>query len=145
MSLIKKQERNFPSVFSDLFDYDKFFGGPVFKDFENALPATNVKETDKEFKIELAVPGFKKEDFKVNLDNDVLTISAETKSEKKDENEKFTRKEFSYNSFSRSFQLPKTANSDNINAKYEDGILKVDINKKEEAIKQDNKKQIHVG
>ena len=63
MSLIKKQEKSYPSVFSDLFDYDKFFGGPIFKDFENALPATNVKETDKEFKIELAVPGFKKEDF----------------------------------------------------------------------------------
>ncbi len=145
MSLIKKNERNFPSVFSDLFDYDKFFGGPIFKDFENTLPATNVKETEKEFKIELAVPGFKKEDFKVNLDNDVLTISAETKNEKKEENEKYTRKEFSYNSFSRSFQLPKTANNDKINAKYEDGILKLDISKKEEAIKQDNKKQIQVG
>ncbi|MFO0356192.1 MAG: Hsp20/alpha crystallin family protein [Sphingobacteriaceae bacterium] len=145
MSLIKKQEKSYPSVFSDLFDYDKFFGGPIFKDFENALPATNVKETDKEFKIELAVPGFKKEDFKVNLDNEVLTISAETKSEKKDENEKFTRKEFSYNSFSRSFQLPKSANAEKINAKYEDGILKVDIIKKDEAIKQDNKKQIQVG
>ncbi len=145
MSLMKKNERNFPSVFSDLFDYDKFFGGPMFKDFENALPATNVKETEKEFKIELAVPGFKKEDFKVNLDNDVLTISAETKNEKKEENEKYTRKEFSYNSFSRSFQLPKTANNEKINAKYEDGILKLDISKKEEAIKQDNKKQIQVG
>lgn len=64
---------------------------------------------------------------------------------KKNEIEKFTRKEFLYNSFSRSFQLPKTANAEKINAKYEDGILKVDINKKEEAIKQDNKKQIQVG
>lgn len=145
MSLIKKQERAFPSVFSDLFDYDKFFGGSFFKDFESALPATNVKETEKEFKIELAVPGFKKDDFKVNLDNDVLTISAESKNEKKEEGEKFTRKEFSYNSFSRSFQLPKSANGEKINAKYEDGILKIDISKKDEAIKDTNKKQIQVG
>lgn len=144
MSLLKKQEKAFPSVFSDLFDYDKFFGGPFIKDIESSLPATNVKETDKDFKIELAVPGFKKEDFKVALDNDVLTISAETKDEKNEENEKFTRREFSYNSFSRSFQLPKSANSDKINAKYENGILKIDISKKDEAIKENNKKHIQI-
>lgn len=145
MSLVKKQEKNFPSVFSDLFDYDKFFGTPFLKDFDKAFPATNVKETDKEYKIELAAPGFKKEDFKVSLDNEILNISAETKNEKKEENEKFTRKEFSYNSFSRSFQLPKSANGDKINAKYEDGILKLDVSKKPEAIKQNNSKQIKVG
>jgi HSP20 family protein len=145
MSLLKKQEKAFPSVFSDLFDYDKFFGGSFFRDHESTLPATNVKETDKDFKIELAVPGFKKDDFKVALDNDVLTISAETKDEKNEENEKFTRREFSYNSFSRSFQLPKSANSDKINAKYEDGILKIDISKKDEAIKENNKKHIQIG
>ena len=145
MSFIKKQEKAFPSVFSDLFDYDKFFGGSIFKDLEKAMPATNVKETDKEFKIELAAPGFKKEDFKVNLDNDVLSISAETKDEKKEEGEKYTRREFSYNSFSRSFQLPASANGEKINAKYEDGILKIDISKKDEAIKDNHKKHIQVG
>jgi HSP20 family protein len=145
MSLVKKQEKNFPSVFSDLFDSDKFFGNSFFKDFEKTFPATNVKETDKEYKIELAAPGFKKEDFKVSLDNEILSISAETKNEKKEENEKFTRKEFSYNSFSRSFQLPKSANGDKINAKYENGILKLDVSKKAEAIKQNNAKQIKVG
>lgn len=145
MSLIKKNEKNFPTVFSDLFDYDKFFGGQFLKELDRSLPATNVIETDKEFKIELSVPGFKKEDFKVNLENEVLTISAETKEEKKEEKEKFTRKEFTYNSFSRSFQLPKTASDEKINAKYDNGILKVNINKKPEAIKQNNKKQIQVG
>lgn len=145
MSLVKKQTGNFPSVFTDLFEYDKFFGTPIFKNFESTLPATNVKETEKEFKIELAVPGFKKEDFKIDLEHDVLSISAETKNETKEENEKFTRREFAYNSFSRSFQLPNSANVAKINAKYEDGILKLDIGKKDEVIKQETKKQITVG
>jgi HSP20 family protein len=145
MSFIKKQENVFPSVFTDLFDYDKFFSSSMFKDFEKSLPAANVKETDKEFKIELAAPGFKKDDFKVNLDNDVLSISAETKDEKNEESERYTRKEFSYNSFSRSFQLPQSADGEKINARYEGGILKIDVRKKDAAIKDSNKKQIHVG
>lgn len=145
MSNIKKSETGFPSVFSDLFDYDKFFGGQPFKNFQNNFPAVNVKETDKDYKIELAVPGFKKENINVHLDNDILHIMAENKNEKNEENEKFTRKEFSFNSFSRSFQLPKSANNEKIDAKYENGILKIAVNKKTEAIKSNNKKQIKVG
>lgn len=143
MSEIKKNEIGFPSMFGDLFDYDKFFGTPFFRDFNKSFPATNVKENDKEFKIELAAPGYKKEDIKINLENDVLTISAETKQEKNDENEKFTRKEFSYNSFSRSFQMPSTADGENVNANYEEGILKLTVGKKHEAVKE-NKKNIQV-
>lgn len=144
MSLVKNNNQKFPSLFSELLDYDKFFGNDFFKGFENNFPAANVIEGDKSYKIELAIPGFKKEDIKVNVENEVLTISAETKSEKDDKNEKYTRKEFSYNSFSRSFQLPKSANSEKVDAKYEDGLLKLEVAKKEEAIKQ-GKKQINIG
>lgn len=144
MSLIKNNNQKFPSLFSDLLDYDKFFGNDFFKGFENTLPAANVIEGEKSYKIELAIPGFKKEDIKVNIENEILTINAEAKTEKDEKNEKYTRKEFSYNSFSRSFQLPKTANSDKVNAKYEDGLLKLEVAKKEEAIQQ-GKKQINIG
>lgn len=80
----------------------------------------------------------------MNIENEILTISAETKSEKDDKNEKYTRKEFSYNSFTRSFQLPKTANSDKVDAKYENGLLKLEVAKKDEAIKQ-GRKEISIG
>lgn len=143
MSLIKNNPK-FPSLFSDLMNYDKFFGNDFLKGFENTLPAANVIEGSKSYKIELAVPGFKKEDIKVNVENEVLTISAETKTESEDKNEKYTRKEFSYNSFSRSFQLPKTANAEKVDAKYENGLLKLEVAKKEEAIKQ-GKKEISIG
>jgi HSP20 family protein len=144
MSNIKKSETSFPSMFSDLLDYDRFFGGQTLKNLQNGFPAVNVKETEKEYKIELAVPGFKKENIDVHLDNDILHISAESKNEKNEEDENFTRKEFSYNSFSRSFQLPKSANNEKIDAKYEDGILKIKVNKKEEAIKTEAKKHISI-
>src|ERR1051326_2508094 len=109
MTLVKSKNNDLlPSVFSDVFDTDKFFGNDWFeKEFEKRVPAVNIKENGKEFKVELAVPGFSKNDIKVNLDGDVLTISAEKKEEKKEEKERFTRKEFSYNSFSRSFTLPQ--------------------------------------
>lgn len=143
MSLIKSNPK-FPSLFTDLLDYDKFFGNDFFKGFETSMPAANVIEGEKSYKIELAIPGFKKEDVKVNIENEILTISAETKSEKDDKNEKYTRKEFSYNSFTRSFQLPKTANSDKVDAKYENGLLKLEVAKKDEAIKQ-GRKEISIG
>lgn len=143
MSLVKSNPK-FPSLFTDLFDYDKFFGNDFMKGFEINLPAANVIEGEKSYKIELAIPGFKKEDIKVNIENEVLTISAETKGEKEDKNEKYTRKEFSYNSFTRSFQLPKTANSEKVDAKYENGLLKLEVAKKEEAIKQ-GRKEISIG
>jgi HSP20 family protein len=121
-----------PSLLSDFFDNDKFFNTPWFnKDFSQTLPAVNVKENGKEFGVEFAAPGFKKSDFKINVDQDQLIISAEKEEEKNEANERYTRKEFSYNSFSRSFTLPQNVNTDNIDAKYNDGILKLSIPKKE--------------
>lgn len=134
----------YPSLLSDFFDTDRFFNNSFFeKELGHSLPAVNIKENGKEFDIEFAAPGFKKDDFNVNVEENVLTISAEKKDEKKEENDRFTRKEFSYNSFSRSFTLPQTVISEKIDAKYNDGILRLCIPKKEGA-KSLSKKEIKV-
>lgn len=144
MSIVKanKNGGSFPSVFSDFFDNDRFFNNRWFENVSN-MPAVNIKETDADFDVEFAAPGFKKTDFKVDIDNNVLTISAEKKDEKSEEGKRYTRKEFSYSSFSRSFTLPQSVNADKIDAKYNDGILKLSIPKKEEA-KAKAKKEIKV-
>lgn len=145
MTLVKTHKKNgdsFPSLFSDFFDNDRFFGNPWMEKTSN-IPAVNIKETDEEFDVELAAPGYKKSDLKVDIDNNVLTIKAEKKEEKNEESKRFTRKEFSYSSFSRSFTLPQSVNADKIDAKYNDGILKLVIPKKEEA-KLHSKKEIKI-
>lgn len=144
MSIVKanKNEGFFPSVFSDFFDNDRFFNNRWFESVSN-MPAVNIKETDADFDVEFAAPGFKKTDFKVDIDNNVLTISAEKKDEKNEENKRYTRKEFSYSSFSRSFTLPQSVDSEKIDAKYNDGILKLHILKKEVA-KSRSKKEIKI-
>ncbi|MGZ3920371.1 MAG: Hsp20/alpha crystallin family protein [Bacteroidia bacterium] len=135
MTQVKTKNGNgFPSLLSDFFNADNFLGNRwLEKEFDQTLPAVNIKENGKEFNIEFAVPGFNKTDFKINVEENVLTISAEKKEEKNEENDRFTRKEFSYNSFSRSFTVPQTVNAEKIDAKYTDGILKLEIPKKEEA------------
>jgi HSP20 family protein len=97
------------------------------------VPAVNIAETTNEFQVELAVPGLKKDDFKINLDKNVLSVSADKKTETVDENKKFSKREYSYNSFNRSFTLPESADHSKIEADYTDGILKLTIAKKEEA------------
>jgi len=144
MTTLQKKEKVLPSLMSDFFDTDKFFGNRWFdKEIERSLPAVNIKETEKDFSIEFAAPGFNKTDFKINIETSVLTISAEKKEEKNEENSRFTRKEFAYNSFSRSFTLPQSVNTEHIDAKYTDGILKLQIPKKEET-KSSAKKEIKV-
>jgi HSP20 family protein len=130
----KRNENQLPTLFSDFFDTERFFGNRWFeKEFNQNLPAVNVIENGKEFSLEFAAPGFKKEDFTVNVEDNVLMVSAEKEKESNSENDRFTRREFSYSSFSRSFTLPRTVNSENIDAKYTNGILKLTIPKKEEA------------
>lgn len=97
------------------------------------VPMVNVKEDDDMFTIEMAAPGMKKEDFKVDLHNNVLTISSESEQENEQEEDKYTRREYAYHSFQRSFTLPPSADGEKIEAKYEDGVLKLSIPKKEEA------------
>ena len=124
-----------PGFFDDFFSRDLFdFGNSNYSMAGTTLPAVNVRETANEFLVEMAAPGMKKEVFKVQLENNVLTISSEHKEEhEQKENERYTRKEFSYQSFNRSFQLSKDAvDADNIQARYENGVLQLIIPKKEE-------------
>ncbi|MCE3225648.1 MAG: heat-shock protein [Bacteroidetes bacterium] len=121
----------FPSLFDDFFTRDMInFAKPT----NNHLPAVNVKETDKAYSIEVAVPGMDKKDFKIELKNNLLVISAkkENKQEEKSEDGKYVRKEFGFQSFTRSFTLPeKSVEGENISANYTDGILNITIPKKE--------------
>lgn len=101
---------------------------------ENAtLPAINVKETDDDFQLEVAAPGMNKKDFTLELVKNVLTISAKKELSKKENDNGYTRKEFSYSSFQRAFTLPNTVLGEKISAKYTDGILYVTLPKKPEA------------
>jgi HSP20 family protein len=135
MTLVKfnnNRKANGYSTFNELFE--TYFKEGLVNDKSTAkVPAVNISESENHFHIELAAPGLKKEDFKIAIDKDVLTISAEKKTETIGENLKINRKEFSYATFSRSFNLPDLIDHTNIEASYTDGILKIDIAKKEEA------------
>ncbi len=131
MSLVKRNNLFFPSLMDDFLSPD-WFGG--INHSSTSIPAVNIKDNTDGFELELAVPGGKKEDFKVEVENDILTISSEAKSESKETKENYTRKEFTYASFKRAFTLPETVDGSKIDAKYEDGILKVSLPKKEEAL-----------
>ena len=131
MTIVKHKRNYFPSIFDDFFG-DDWMRYPAGARKETTMPAVNVKETDKAFTVELAAPGLSKNDFNVEVDNDLLTISSEKEESKEDTGENYTRKEFSYTSFKRSFHLPETVESDKIEAKYDDGVLRLVIPKKSE-------------
>ena len=141
MNTIAKTFRPVPSIL------DSFFGDlGHFTDqkFNLSIPAVNISEDKDFFKIELAAPGVKKEDFKINVDEKLLSVSTEAKEEKSEETENYSRKEFNYSSFSRSFRLPKTVDIEKIEATHENGILYLSLPKKEEA-KPKEPRQITVG
>ena len=132
--LVKKTSLfpSFPSLFDDFFTKDFFdWNDKNFARLGSTLPSVNLKETDQHYLIELAAPGMKKEDFKVEMHNGILTVSAERKEEKEEKKEDFLRREFSYSSFSRSFAVPENSMEDRVEASYKDGILKITLNKKE--------------
>ena len=131
MNLIKRNTVPFPSIIDELLKPD-WLGG--IQNFNTNVPSVNIKETDTSFGIELAAPGKKKEDFNIEIDHNVLTISSEEKTEKEETEGKYTRKEFSYSSFRRAFTLPEMVNTENINATYENGVLHVALPKREEAL-----------
>lgn len=110
----------------------------------NYLPAVNVVETEDTFRIEVAAPGLKKEFFKLNVHTNQLTISAQVESQAEQTGEKYTKREFGYRSFQRSFTLPQLVNTEHITASYNDGILYISIPKKEEA-KEKPAREIQVG
>jgi HSP20 family protein len=121
--------RTYSPFLSNLFD-DDFF--PVLTSRTSSMPAVNIKENEKNFILELAVPGMDKKDLKIDINEDVLTISSESQNEKEEEKDGYKRKEFSYSSFCRSFYIPENVNRDKIEANYKDGILNVELPKMEE-------------
>ena len=123
--------RMFDNIFNDEFLAPTRNGLTVWN---GSMPAVNVKETEDQFELELAAPGMAKDDFHIEVDADVLTISSEKKESKEEKEEgKFTRREFRYNAFKRSFTLPETVDSNKIEANYTAGVLSLVIPKKEEA------------
>jgi HSP20 family protein len=143
MNLVKRNSSNglFPSVMDELFK--DMLGGTQY--VNRMVPPVNIRENDNSYEVELMAPGMKKEDFNIELDNELLTISAEIKSENNTQEEgKFTRREFSYSSFKRTFTLPETVKEEDINAAYLDGILKISLPKKEEALPKP-KRMIEIG
>ena len=121
--------RTFSPFLSNLFD-DDFF--PVLSNRTSSMPAVNIKEDEKSYILELAVPGMDKKDLKIDIAEDVLTISSESKNESEEEKDGYKRKEFSYSSFCRSFYIPENVNREKIEANYKDGILNVELPKMKE-------------
>ena len=143
MSLIKWKKKNgmFPtinSIFDNFFEDD---GANLFNwRSSSAFPSVNVKDEEKNYSLEVAAPGLTKKDFNIEVDKGVLTISSETKKEDKEETENYTRQEYSYSSFSRSFWLPEEVKENDITATYKDGILSVNVPKVKTAKKKTAKK-----
>jgi HSP20 family protein len=141
MSLIRRNPVMFPSLWSDVMTPD-WFGG--VDRFNPTLPAVNIREEEKEFILELAVPGMKKEDFNIEVDDSVLTISMERKDEHEESDSGYTRREFKYTNFKRAFTLPETVEEEAIEAQYINGILRFSLPKKKEALPKP-KRLIEVG
>ncbi|WP_026915483.1 Hsp20/alpha crystallin family protein [Christiangramia portivictoriae] len=136
MSLIKRNETGWlPSVIDDMFKNDWLGGTSNVNSIGTSIPAVNIKETEDNFSVEVAAPGKTKEDFNIELDNDVLTISSDSKKEveKTEDQGRFTRREFSYSNFRRAFSLPDSVDSSKISATYKNGVLEISLPKKEEA------------
>jgi HSP20 family protein len=137
MTLIRRNE-TFPmwaNIFNDIFNHDwNDMSLRNYSQTNTTLPSVNVIENTDEYEVEMAAPGMDKGDFKVEVNQGILTISSEKKIENEDQNQgNYTRREFSYQSFCRSFSLPNSVDSEKIYAKYENGLLKVVIPKREEA------------
>lgn len=140
MNVTLKKNGGFPSLFSDFFgtsliDRDFFdVGSDLFPSRLGInVPTANITENAKAYTLELAAPGLERKDFTVALDNHVLTVSAEKEEDKKDSTDEYSRREYSFNSFSRSFTLPDNVSEGGIDAKYENGVLRVSIPKEKES------------
>ena len=134
--------RNYkPLTLSDFFNEDFF---QTHNRPSTSLPAVNIREDEKSFYLDLAVPGMNRNDLKIEVKDDVLTISAEQKEESNEEFEGYKRREFSYSSFCRSFYLPEDVNGEKIGAAYKDGILNIEIPKLTEDKKKEKIRKISI-
>ena len=141
MNLIQRTSNPlFPSLLDEFFGSDTPFLGLSNR---SHVPSVNISETDTNFELALAAPGKTRKDFNVELDDHVLTISSESKHEDESKTDQYTRREFRYDNFQRSFRLPETVDTAGIKAKYDNGILTISLPKHEEAIPEP-KKQIEI-
>ncbi|MGY8966307.1 MAG: Hsp20/alpha crystallin family protein [Flavobacteriales bacterium] len=136
MNLIRKQNPFFPSLVDELFNQDRRVRT---SSISSTTPAVNLIEQDTQFLIELAAPGNKKEDFEIEIEDGILSISSSNKEDNTSEKETFTRHEFSYNSFRRSFTIPESVDVSSIEATYNEGVLLIKLLKLEEALPQPKK------
>lgn len=134
-SLLPASQR---SMFDDFFNRELFnWGNNNFSASRTTLPSVNIKELEKAFEVEVAAPGMQKKDFSITLDGNMLTISSSKEDQQEEKYGKYTRREFSYQSFQRSFELSKdVVDDENIEARYENGVLRLTIPKKESALAQ---------
>lgn len=137
MNTLKHRPNTYPSPFVGLMQ--EFLGNDISQvlgsnETKRGLPVVNIVEREQEFEIQLLAPGYTKQDLKLSLENDQLTISAEKKESSLEENERYTRREFAQHGFSRRFKLPETVNSTGIEANFTDGVLKIRVPKAEISI-----------
>jgi len=140
----KRDQRSVYDPWRDFFDVGNIFPTNLMRSSQVSLPAVNISEDDNKFCVDIIAPGFKKEDFKINIEDEMLTISAEAENESKEEdaNKQYSRREYSHSSFTRSFRLPESVKDDNISAEFNNGILKLNIPKSEQHTK--TTKEIHI-
>lgn len=125
-----------PSLFDDFFKpWNEWFDSPALFERMKTMPAVNVKENPDNYTVSLAAPGLKKDDFKIDMEGNMLTIGCEKEEQGEEKEEKYTRKEYNFFSFSRSFTLPDDVKQDAIDARYEDGVLNIVLPRLEEAKK----------
>ena len=136
----------FPSIFDDFFRSwnERMGGGSSHWGRMMTVPAVNISENQNEYMVSVAAPGLKKNDFNIDVEGNMLTISCEKEENMEDDNQRHTRREYSYTSFSRSFTLPEDVMKDKIEASYEDGVLKINLPKTEQAKKAATSKHISV-
>ena len=139
------QPTSVPSLFNEFFKpWNEWFDDSRFMNRMLTMPAVNVTETKDYYNVSLAAPGLGKDDFKIDLDGNMLTISSEKEENKEEKDEKFTVKEYNYTSFSRTFTLPEDVKMDTIDARYADGVLNIQLPRKEEFKKSIASKRIAI-
>ena len=138
-----KRTENWPSFVDEFFNTDFW---PSFLDVNTrySVPAVNILEEDNEYRIEVIAPGIDKKDVKINLEDDVLTISSERKEENEEKDKHYMRREFNYTAFIRSFVVPEEVDAEKISAEHKNGILTLHLPKKEEVVKKTQKREIKV-
>lgn len=134
-----------PSSFDDFFKpWNEWFGNSGLQTRTITIPAVNITENNNEYMVTLAAPGLRKEDFKIETEGNIMTIYSEKEETKEKKEEKFTRREYNYSSFSRSFNIPEDVDRSKIDASYKDGVLSILLPRKEEAKKSSSARQITV-